>query len=67
MKSLLLSAAMVAAAVVITFGLGALLEQTAFKAGPEPGVGAPSGTPVPVGLPGPGERRGRAPLHPREV
>jgi hypothetical protein len=67
MRSLLLSAVMVAAALVITFGVGALLEQTAFKAGPEPGIGAPSGTPVPAGLPAPGERRGRTPLHPREA
>ena len=61
MRHIILTLAMVAAALLATFGVGAMLEQTAFKAGPEPGVGLPAGTPVPA------ERHGRSPLRPREV
>lgn len=53
MRQLIITVAMVATALVVTFGLAALLEQAAFRAGPEPGVGTPAGTPPP------GERRGR--------
>jgi hypothetical protein len=55
MRQLAINIAMVAAALLITFAVGAYLEATTFRAGPEPGVGAPSGTTSP-----PGERRGRA-------
>jgi hypothetical protein len=58
MREMFLTVALVAAALLITFGVAATLEQTAFKAGPEPGVGAPSGT-----MPPPGERRGRSGKH----
>jgi hypothetical protein len=55
MRQVAIDIAMVVAALLVTFGIGAYLESTAFRAGPEPGVGAPSGT-----TPPPGERRGRA-------
>lgn len=58
MRQVAINIAMVAAALLITFGVGAYLESTAFRAGPEPGVGAPSGT-----MPAPGERRGRSGKH----
>ena len=58
MRQLLLTFAMVAAALVVTFAVAATLENTAFRAGPEPGVGAPSGT-----MPPPGEKRGRTGRH----
>jgi hypothetical protein len=61
MRNILVTLAMVAAALLVTFGIGAMLEQTAFKAGPEPGVGLPTGAPVPA------VHHGRSPLHPREV
>jgi hypothetical protein len=62
MRNIIVTFAMVAAALAVTFGVGAMLEQTAFKAGPEPGVGLPTG-----GAPVPAVRHGRSPLHPREV
>jgi len=62
MRHIIITLAMVAAALLVTFGVGAMLEQTAFKTGPEPGIGTPAGTPVPGG-----DRRGRSPLHPREA
>jgi len=55
MRQLAINIAMVAAALLITFGVGAYLESTTFRTGPEPGAGAPSGP-----TPPPGERRGRA-------
>jgi hypothetical protein len=58
MRQLFVTIALVTAALVITFGVAATLEHTAFKAGPEPGVGAPSGT-----MPPPGEKRGRTGRH----
>ena len=58
MRQTLTTIALVVAALVITFGVAATLEHTAFKAGPEPGVGAPSGIAAPASVP-PGERRGR--------
>jgi hypothetical protein len=61
MRQVIITLALVAAALVITFGVGAMLEQTAFRAGPEPSVGLPSGTPVPA------DRHGRSLLRPREV
>jgi len=38
-----------------------MLEQTAFRTGPEPGVGLPTGTPAPV------DRHGRSLLRPHEA
>ena len=61
MRNIIVTVVMVAAALAVTFGVGAMLEQTAFKAGPEPGAGLPAGTPVPA------VRPGRSLLHPREV
>ncbi|MBN9089639.1 MAG: hypothetical protein J0J01_22235 [Reyranella sp.] len=54
MRELFLTVALVATALLITFGVGAYLEHNTFRAGPEPGVGAPSGP-----TPPPAERRGR--------
>ena len=59
MRELFTTIGLVAAALVVTFGIAATLEHTAFRAGPEPGVGAPSGIAVPASVP-PGERRGRS-------
>ena len=61
MRQILITLAMVIAALAVTFGVGAVLEQTAFKAGPEPSVGLPAGKPVPV------DRPGRSPLRPHEA
>jgi len=61
MRNIIVTVAVVAAALAVTFGVGAVLEQTAFKAGPEPGVGLPAGSPVPAARPG------RSLLHSREV
>ena len=58
MRQMFLTIAMVAVALIVTFGVAATLELTAFRAGPEPGVGAPSGT-----MPPPGDRRGRSGKH----
>lgn len=58
MRPLITTTALVTAALVVTFGIGAMLEDTAFKARPEPGVGAPAGP-----TPPPGERRGRTGRH----
>jgi hypothetical protein len=57
MRNVIVTVALVA----VAFGVGAMLEQTAFKAGPEPGVGLPAGTPVPA------VRPGRSLVHRREV
>jgi hypothetical protein len=54
MRQLIVTLALVAAALAITFGVGTMLEQTAFRAGPEPAVGLPAGAPVPV------DRHGRS-------
>lgn len=61
MRHFIVTFALVAAALAVTFGVGAMLEQIAFRAGPEPGVGLPAGKPVPV------DRHGRSLLRPREV
>jgi hypothetical protein len=61
MRHIIVTLALVAAALVITFGVGAMLEQTAFRAGPEPSVGLPTGAPVPV------DRHGRSPLRSHEA
>jgi hypothetical protein len=61
MRHVIITVALVAAALVVTFGVGAMLEQTAFRAGPEPGVGLPAGGPVPV------DHRGRSLLRPHEA
>ncbi len=61
MRHIILTLAMVAAALLVTFGVGAMLEQTAFKGGPEPSAGLSTDTPVPAA------RRGRSPLHPHEA
>jgi len=61
MRDIVVTVALVAAALAVTFGVGAMLEQTAFKAGPEPGVGLPAGTPVPA------VRPGRSLLHSRDA
>ena len=53
--------ALVAAALVVTFGIGAMLEQAAFKTGPGPSVGLPSGSSAPV------DRHGRSLLRPHEA
>lgn len=58
MRQLLLTIAMVAAALVVTFGVGAYLEHSAFRVGPEPGVGAPAG------MPPSGDQRGRSIIRP---
>jgi len=58
MRQILTTVALVVAALVVTFTVAATLEHTAFKAGPEPGVGTPSGGAAPASVP-PGERRGR--------
>jgi len=55
MRQLFVTAALVAIALLTTFGVGAYLEHNTFRAGPEPSVFAPAG-PTP---PPPGERRGR--------
>jgi hypothetical protein len=56
MRELFLTVALVATALIITFGVGAYLEHTAFRVGPEPGsINTPS-SPTPP----PAERRGRA-------
>ena len=53
MRHIIVTLAMVAVALLVTFGVGAMLEQTAFKAGPEPGAGLPADkTPVPTARPG---------------
>ena len=61
MRHIIITVALVAAALVVTFGVGAMLEQTAFRAGPEPGVGLPAGTPAPA------DRHGRSLLRPHEA
>mgnify|MGYP001032514978 CR=1 FL=1 len=61
MRHIIITCALVAAALAITFGVGAMLEQTAFRTGPEPGVGLPTGTPAPV------DRHGRSLLRPHEA
>ena len=61
MRQIIVTLAFVAAALAITFGVGAMLEQTAFRAGPEPAVGLPAGAPVPV------DRHGRSLLRPHEA
>jgi hypothetical protein len=61
MRPVIITFALVAAALAVTFGVGAMLEQTAFRAGPEPSVGLPAGTAVPV------ERHGRSLLRPHEA
>ena len=55
MRELFLTVALVATALVITFGVGAYLEHTAFRVGPEPSsINMPSSPPPP-----PADRRGR--------
>lgn len=61
MRHVIISLALVAAALVVTFGVGAMLEQTAFRAGPEPGVGLPAVSPAPV------DRHGRSLLRQHEA
>jgi hypothetical protein len=61
MRHVVITLALVAAALVVTFGVGAMLEQTAFRAGPEPSVGLPAGAPIPV------DHRGRSLLRPHEA
>jgi hypothetical protein len=62
MRHIIVTLAMVAVALLVTFGVGAMLEQTAFKAGPEPSAGLPADkTPVPA------TRHGRGLLHSHEV
>ncbi len=52
MRHIIVTLALVAMALAVTFGIGAMLEQAAFRAGPEPAVGLPSGAPVPADRPG---------------
>lgn len=59
MRHLIITLAMVAVALAVTFGVGAMLENSAFKTGPEPGIGAPTGAPPSA----PGDRRGRSLRH----
>ena len=61
MRHIILTLAMVAAALLVTFGVGAMLEQTAFRGGPEPSAGLSTDTPVPAA------RHGRSLLHPHEA
>ena len=61
MRHVIITVALVAAALVVTFGVGAMLEQTAFRAGPEPSAG------LPAGMPAPADRHGRSLLRPHEV
>ncbi len=61
MRHIIVTVALVAAALAITFGVGAMLEQTAFRAGPEPAGGLPAGAPVPV------DRHGRSLLRLHEA
>ncbi len=61
MRHAIITFALVAAALAITFGVGAMLEQAAFRTGPEPGVGLPAGASVPV------DRHGRSLLRPHEA
>jgi hypothetical protein len=61
MRHVIFTLVLVAAALAVTFGVGTMLEQTAFRAGPEPAVGLPAGAPVPV------DRHGRSLLRPHEV
>ena len=61
MRHVIVTLALVGAALVVTFGIGAMLEQTAFRTGPEPGVGLPAAAPVPV------DHRGRSLLRPHEA
>lgn len=56
MRHIIITCALVAAALAITFGVGAMLEQTAFRTGPEPGVGLPAV-----------DRHGRSLLRPHEA
>ena len=61
MRHIIVTLALVAVALAVTFGVGTMLEQTAFKAGPEPAVGLPAGAPVPV------DRHGRSLLRSHEA
>ena len=61
MRHVIITLALVAAALVVTFGIGAMLEQAAFKTGPEPSVGLASGSSAPV------DRHGRHLLRPHEA
>ena len=61
MRHVIITVALVAVAMVVTFGVGAMLEQTAFRAGPEPSVGLPADSPVPA------DRPGRRLLRPHEA
>jgi hypothetical protein len=46
MRHIIVTVALVAVALAVTFGVGAMLEQTALRAGPEPAIGLPAGAPV---------------------
>lgn len=61
MRHIIVTLALVAAALAVTFGVGTMLEQTAFRAGPEPAVGLPAGAPVPA------DRHGRSLLRLHEA
>ena len=61
MRHVIITVALVAVALVVTFGVGAMLEQPAFWVGSVLGVGLPAGSPVPV------DRHGRSLLRPHEA
>ena len=61
MRHIIVTLALVAVALAVTVGVGAMLEQTAFRAGPEPAAGLPAGAPVPA------DRHGRSLLRLHEA
>ncbi|MBS0527325.1 MAG: hypothetical protein JSS04_27110 [Proteobacteria bacterium] len=67
MRHTIITLGLIVAALAVTFGLGAMLEQTAFRAGPEPGIGLPAGSPMPAGTPMPADRHGRSLQRPHEA